>query len=232
MHLLLRPHSRNCMVALKTFNNLPEERKEQVLTVCLREFSLHDYDTASLSGIVSELGLAKGSFYRYFENKKSLYLYLIDYCIQARVIHDEGLVDRDTTDFFVLMLQHFGAKMSFDRKYPLHSAFLYNVLQERNNEELGDIKLYSKERVLSVIRVMVGEWVKRGQLRADLDIDTIAFMVLQTQLSIFDYIALRYHVDFSSNIREKGILYDLPEAELLSISRQFVNLLKNGIATS
>jgi|GEM_PF-309565 len=232
MHLFLRPVSRNCMVALKTFNNLTEERKEQVLSVCLREFSLHDYETASLSGIVAQLGLAKGSFYRYFESKKSLYLYLIDYCIQARVIHDEGLVDRDATDFFALMLQHFGAKMSFDRKYPLHSAFLYNVLQERNNEELGDIKLYSKERVLGVIRVMVGEWVKRGQLRADLDVDTIAFMVLQTQLSIFDYIALRYHVDFSSNIREKGILYDLPEAELLSISRQFVNLLKNGIATS
>ena len=220
------------MVALKTFNNLSAERQEQVLLVCLREFSLHDYETASLSAILTQLGLAKGSFYRYFESKKSLYIYLVDYCIQARVIHDEGLVDKQTNDFFDLMAQHFGAKMSFDKKYPLHSAFLYNVLQEKRNDELGDIKQYSKERVLGVIRLMVADWVKRGQLRNDVDIDTIAFMVLQTQLSIFDYIAIRYRVDFGSNIKEKGILYDLPETELLSISKQFVTVLKNGIATS
>ena len=53
--------------------NLTEERKKEIIDTCLREFALHDYNEVSLSKIIAELGLAKGSFYRYFETKRDLY---------------------------------------------------------------------------------------------------------------------------------------------------------------
>lgn len=217
------------MVALKTFNNLPGERRKEIILVCLEEFALHEYTSASLSNIVSALGLAKGSFYRYFESKKALYFYLIDHCITTRVKHDERIIDESTPDFFNLMTQHFAAKISFDRKYPLHSAFLYAVLQERSNEEIGNIQQISKKKVLDMIRLMVNKWTATGQLRTDTDPDTMAFMVLQTQLSIFDYIALQHNIDYRANIIQHKMLYDLPESELKKTSRQFVDMLKNGI---
>ena len=64
------------MVALKTFKNLPPERQEEIILVSLEEFALHEYETASLSAIISKLDLAKGSFYRYFENKHRLLIYI------------------------------------------------------------------------------------------------------------------------------------------------------------
>jgi TetR/AcrR family transcriptional regulator len=78
------------MVALKTFNNLTLKRREEIITACLEEFPLHEYETASLSNIVNMLGLAKGSFYRYFENKQSLYFFLLDDCTAARLRHDQA----------------------------------------------------------------------------------------------------------------------------------------------
>jgi AcrR family transcriptional regulator len=214
------------MVALKTYNNLVPERQEEIMAVCLEEFALHEYQAASLSNIVNRLGLAKGSFYRYFENKQSLYFFLLDYCTEIRLKHDQLNIDGSISDFFELMVQHFMAKIRFDQQYPLHSAFLYNVMQEKNNDELGNIQMISKAKVLQVIKPLVAAQKK---LRKDISGDTLSFMVLQTQLSITDYISLTHKVDFRKNIRNKKRLYDLPETGLVTICRQFVEILKDGI---
>ncbi len=218
------------MVALKTFTNLSAQRQQQIIMAALEEFALHEYQVASLSNIISKLKLAKGSFYRYFESKRALYFFLMEHCIEVRLKNDEALIDTAGTDFFELMVQHFAAKIQFDKKFPLHSAFMYNVLQEKNSDELGNIQLSSKTKVLAVIKKMVSAWVKKKKLRKDLDIDAVSFMVLQTQLSVFDYIAIKHNVDFRKNIREKQVLYMLPDKDILAVTRQFVDILKNGIA--
>lgn len=60
-----------------TFFNLPEEKRRQILDLAIEEFAYNDYKTASISNIVARAGIAKGSLYQYFEDKRDLYLYLI-----------------------------------------------------------------------------------------------------------------------------------------------------------
>lgn len=217
------------MVALKTFNNLPPERQEEIIIVCLEEFALHEYRAASLSAIVANLKLAKGSFYRYFENKQTLYYFLLEHCTSMRLKNDEQYIGRQGEAFFELIAQHVAAKIHFDKDFPLHSAFLYNVMHERNNDELGNIQLTSKLKMLGLIEPLVELQIKKNTLRSDLDINTISFMILQTQLLILEYIALIYRIDFRENIRHKRRLYDLPENELIKVTNHFVEILKNGI---
>lgn len=226
---MLRPISRIYMVALKTFTNLPIERQEEIIQVSLGEFALHEYETASLSAIISKLNIAKGSFYRYFESKQSLYFFLLDHCINLRIKNDNEYIDASVTDFFELLVQHFSAKIQYDKKFPLHSAFLYNVLQEKNNDELGNIQLISKSKALDGIKKSVAEQVKKGTFRRDIDVDAISFMVLQTHLSVFDYIALKHKADFRKNIREGKPLYSTPEEVILNVTRQFTSILKDGL---
>ena len=61
----------------ETFFNLPEAKRQRIIDLALAEFAEKDYDTASISRIVSQAGIAKGSFYQYFENKEDLYTYLL-----------------------------------------------------------------------------------------------------------------------------------------------------------
>jgi TetR/AcrR family transcriptional regulator len=220
------------MVALKTFYNLSEDRRNEIISVCLEEFALHEYETASLSNIVSKLDLAKGSFYRYFESKKTLYLFLLEHCIEVRLKNDEKIIGPDAMDFPEAMVRQFAAKIQYDKKYPMHSAFLYNVMQEKNNDELGNIQLDIKKKIITMIKAKIKPWIRNEQITGDIHIDTISFLILQTQLSIFDYIAIKYDIDFRKNIREKKVLYDLPEKDLLLISKQFVGLLQNGISVN
>ncbi len=59
----------------QTFFNLPKEKRDTLIKIALNEFSANEYNSASVSRIVKETGIAKGSFYQYFQDKKDLYLF-------------------------------------------------------------------------------------------------------------------------------------------------------------
>ena len=58
----------------ETFFNLPEEKRQTIFDILLEEFAENDYNSVSISRIVNRAGIAKGSFYQYFEDKKDLFL--------------------------------------------------------------------------------------------------------------------------------------------------------------
>jgi AcrR family transcriptional regulator len=218
------------MVALKTFTNLPEDRQNEIIDICLREFAVNGYQNASLGNIIAKLDIAKGSFYRYFENKKSLYLFLLDHCAETRLKHDAKVVPDPSTDFFDRMLQHFKGKIKFDTAFPLPSAFLHTVLEEKNNDEITDIQFHSKEKILKLIRPLVTQLVKDKKLRRDIDLQLISYMALQMNLSILDYLAHKHKIDYRKNIREGKPLYTISEKEMLKIGKEFMEVFRSGIA--
>lgn len=62
----------------RIFFSLPKEKREKILDLAITEFSKYPYDVASISNIVRDAGISKGSFYNYFEDKKDLYKYLVE----------------------------------------------------------------------------------------------------------------------------------------------------------
>jgi len=56
----------------------PEERKEQLMAAAAKVFSENGYRTAGVNDIIAEAGVARGTFYHYFESKKEVFLALIE----------------------------------------------------------------------------------------------------------------------------------------------------------
>ena len=63
----------------QTFYNLPAKKRDRIIEVALAEFAYKDYNSASISHIVRQTGIAQGSLYQYFSNKKELYLLSIKF---------------------------------------------------------------------------------------------------------------------------------------------------------
>jgi AcrR family transcriptional regulator len=61
----------------QTFFNLPQEKRDHITRAAISHFVRHGYKHASITAIVAEAGIAKGSFYQYFFDKDDLYGYLI-----------------------------------------------------------------------------------------------------------------------------------------------------------
>jgi TetR/AcrR family transcriptional regulator len=215
----------------KTFKNLDRERQKEIIDTCLKEFALRDYNEVSLSKIIEKLGLAKGSFYRYFESKKELYEYLIEYAKELNVglfektMQDPGDDILDAWSLFYLQ----AAKL--DNEYPVFGGFGYKVSQERDNVVLGDVALKSKMQGLEVLRGLFAEQQKKGNIRKDLDVDQMIYTLLQVQEGVVDYLALKYKIDFKKNIAKGKPLFSIPEDRLKKELAGFARILREGIGT-
>ena len=61
----------------ETFFNLSEDKRARIETVAIEEFAENSLNSASVNTIVSKAGIAKGSFYQYFENLEDLYQHIL-----------------------------------------------------------------------------------------------------------------------------------------------------------
>jgi len=61
----------------QTFLNLSEEKKNRIVDKCYDLFIDLPYEEITIREIVKRLGISIGSFYKYFEDKEDLYLYLM-----------------------------------------------------------------------------------------------------------------------------------------------------------
>ena len=57
----------------KTFYNLPEEKRNKIIEAAKEEFSRVPVHEASIKNIVENSGIARGSFYQYFDSKEDLF---------------------------------------------------------------------------------------------------------------------------------------------------------------
>lgn len=213
---------------LQTFYNLDKTRKSEILKIAYEEFAFNDYQTASLSNIVKRLGVAKGSFYRYFEHKFDLYSYLIQNAHVMRMTQLNILLGNEDLSFFEIIRENFRDKVLFDLKFPLESIFLYNALQESNQEETGTVIKDMIGEVLKFITTLIRKYQQRGELNSQISPDIAAHFIFQNQLGIYDYLANFKGIDLK-NIIKNGRLFSISEEEIMEVVNKMLEIIKTGL---
>ncbi|MBN1951231.1 MAG: TetR/AcrR family transcriptional regulator [Bacteroidales bacterium] len=215
-------------MAKKTFHNLKPERQQQIRELAYREFILNDYTSASLSRIIKELGLAKGSFYRYFSSKKDLYFYLIESSTSTRFSTIEKRIQEPGMTLTKLLLLNWKDKIEFELDHPLETAFQYRVFRERDNEEIGNLEMMFKRKLFEMTKGIITEWFQ-DEVRKDIDLDFIALHIIQVQIGMYDYLSIKFDDDLLKNIKEGKPLYSLHKSEFEGMILAFTKLLEGGI---
>ncbi len=166
------------MEAKKTFFNLPEEKQRRVLETALEEFSEKGYQGASINLIVSKLGIAKGSIYQYFNDKKSLFLYIFEYAVEL-VRRRLKQVKQETREAqtFERIRHSLLAGVDFIKGHPYIYRGYLKILFDREvpfrQELLKKIRLFSSEYLTSLLT----EGRERGEIRKDIDLETMVFLL-------------------------------------------------------
>ena len=224
----MRLVSRKIIMPLSTFFNLQESRQTEIREAAFEEFALHDFESASVSRIVSKLGMSNGTFFRYFKNKIDLYSYLMDYATQMRLEKVEDLF-LQSENFYDLITQNFLSKVQFDLKYPLYGQFLYNCTQERNSEAIGNMMIQTKTKIMNLIKQLMAPFQQKGLIRTDIEADLIAFFVLQIQMGVYDFLAIRYGVNLRDFVSKKNPVLQLNEDTVKQVITDFTELLRAGM---
>lgn len=211
----------------QTFFNLPENKRQILIDCAIAEFATHDYDTASISNVVKQANIAKGSFYQYFENKKDLYLYLIDLASQAKAVFiKQAEAPKVNVDFFGHLRWLFSVGIQFKLRHPELSQII-------NRLTLGNIPF--REEILQKARESSSDYllnlVIRGQQQGDVDSDLdphLAVYVIQSLSNgLVNLIPQRLGMEADSLV--SSFPMDVDGEALEQIFDDVIRVLKGGI---
>lgn len=170
-----------------TFENLSEEKRAQILNTALIEFAANDYLNASITNLVRILGIAKGSIYQYFSNKRDLYYYLIeladnlhqDYLSRVKLLPEDN--------FFKWFREVQFASLEFERNHPKYAQLLKNAAQEWKTAELGTLALDLQESELTFYRKALKKQRKKSKKRKDTPIELQALVLAQVSKGLSSF---------------------------------------------
>ena len=210
--------------ARPTFLNLAPEKQERVLAAALGEFADKGYAQASVNTMVSASGIAKGSIYQYFKDKKSLFLYIFDFAIG--MVRRTLLAVKEETrgeDFFVRLEKSLLAGVDFIQRHPrvygLYLKILFDQHVPKRRELLRAVRQFAAEYLGSLVR----QGQARGELRAELPPGAVIFL-LDALLDRFLQAAALPSFDVTLGLDLAG-----PE-EIRRRVGELMNILKMGLA--
>jgi TetR/AcrR family transcriptional regulator len=161
----------------QTFFNLPDDKRRLIEQIAADEFAEHGYEAASISQMVSRAGIAKGSFYQYFEDKQDLFMHLVDLVQEEKLatFKDRQAPEPDM-DFFSTL------------RWMFEAGFEYAAAQSRLNQAVSRVlfgeglfmgQLFKEAREVSsrMFATMIQKAAERGELDTAVDPETGAFVV-------------------------------------------------------
>src|SRR5262245_10311691 len=153
---------------------LAERRREEILDAAARLFALRGYSDTDTQVLIDELGVGKGTLYRYFPSKRELFLAAADRVMRRlRAEIDAGLADVEDP------FERVGAAVrAFLRYCSDHPEFVELLVQERAQFKDRKKPTYFVHREAHVerwrdfYRTLIGE----GRIR-DIPVDRITDVV-------------------------------------------------------
>ena len=131
-----------------TFYNLNNEKREKIEKALKNEFTRNTFEKASISNIIEEAQIPRGSFYQYFEDKEDALKYIIENFlndekkqIERLLIQNEGNIFSTTLDLYSYFV---------DKNYNESEIKLFqNIINKLRNENVNifkDIKQFKDLR--------------------------------------------------------------------------------------
>jgi AcrR family transcriptional regulator len=201
-----------------TFFKLPEEKRVLICDVALDEFAQYPYDQASVNRIVTDSGIAKGSFYQYFEDKKDLYLFLMGLIAEEKISYlSPTILNPDEHDFFALIRELFISGIRFASEHPRYAAIGNKLLANKDAPIFGELKLESLPSAYALFDPLIEKAVAKSEIRADLDVILLNFVIASMNLNIAEY----WSASHPEEINES----------MIETVDAFIDILKNGIGT-
>jgi len=211
----------------QTFFNLPDEKRQLILDLAIEEFAQHDYKNASISNLVARAGIAKGSFYQYFEDKRDLYLYLIQIAGEEkkRFLEQKSLTNPGMQLFdFLRWAMSEGARFEFSN--PLLAQVAYRALF--SDRPFGDDPFNQlQDMVMAYYLSLVQLGKSQGVIEGDLD-DSLVVFLLSTIFNNFGKFVLESQKIAPTDLASGSV--DYRSVNMDELAGQLIAILQRGLA--
>ena len=199
---------------------LPDDKRQRILDAAIREFAENGYEKASTNAIVKEAGIAKGLLFHYFDSKKGLYIFALEYAIDFYIDYFlQGLGDLPD-DLLDRLVKWTTRKLKLFTEHPLMYRMGVAAMQDVPPDVKTELtKTYARtsERLMPIFL----KGLDSSKLRDGID----AQKALQFVMLAFNGITEQF-LAAARNHPDKG-LSGLPAA--LKDMEQYTEMLRHGL---
>ena len=216
---------RNRLRTQGAFEGTSAERQERILDAAIHEFASRGFNGANINIIARRAGVSIGSMYSYFESKEELFLTVMKYCL--RTLYD-ALSSIHVTDGVVAAFEDM---LRMARAVSIRQPYVTQIYLDCSSQSLGSLsgKLSSEAESVTVnlYKDILANDKARGRVRADLDIDSTAFML--------DNLVMMYQFSFASDYfseRKKLFFGSLEVSDSDETLRSMVEFVRRAVGAS
>lgn len=171
-------------------------------------FSKDGFQSTSINDIIAKAKVAAGTFYIYFDNKLALYMYLLDeYRVKIRHASSEAI--KGITSRYEIEKAGLKAFIQYVKKDPL----AYKIVWESLFVDYDIFREYYTSFAKSYL-YHLKDSVKTGELRDDIDLETVAYILM----GISNFVGLQ--IIFNQ---------DSDEVDIDFVVNESMKLLRNGL---
>ncbi len=151
------------------FLNLDMEKQDRILNAAMKEFAQKGFEKASTNEIVKEADISKGLLFHYFKDKKNLFLFLYDHCIDVSTNEFYKKINLDEKDFFIRLNQMCIIKFDLLNKYPEMFRFIETAYMETSKNVKKELD-ERKEKLIKINSIKVFEGFDLSKFKEDIDV--------------------------------------------------------------
>ncbi|MPW26106.1 TetR family transcriptional regulator [Alkalibaculum sp. M08DMB] len=172
----------------ETFYNLPEEKRKKIEDAAIQEFKDYSFDTSSINRIVESSGISKGSFYQYFDDKKDLYKHIISIIVEKKIKYmSPVMMNPFNHNFYTLMREIYKSGLSFAMENPQLLEIGNKLIADTTHPIYIEIIDDNKGKSDEMFELLLKNAMERGEIRENLDLKMISYILSSLNLSIVDY---------------------------------------------
>ncbi|MCS0673780.1 TetR/AcrR family transcriptional regulator [Cytobacillus firmus] len=197
-----------------TFFNLPEDKRENLVHAAKKEFARVPLYQASISNIIKDAKIPRGSFYQYFDDKEDAFFYLLNSHVSAYKLHFLETLRKNNGDIFDAMIDFYTTIITEEKE---------------NLQFLRNLFLNMTHRIENVMARSFGE----NDLNEDFK--KISNLINKERLNIQDEHEIFHMMQIISSVTFHNIVKkfsgELPFDEALNNYRTEIYLLKKGFVS-
>ena len=155
----------------RTFFNLNDEKRKRIEKALIHEFSKGSFEEASITNIINEAKIPRGSFYQYFEDKKDAAKYLIEkFVLMDYEKMHQSLIDTNG-DIFEASLKIYDYRTN-DAILNFDLGLAKNILEELRK---NNINVFEHKEILNN-KISLTQFINKENLNLETDDDLYYFI--------------------------------------------------------
>lgn len=204
----------------ETFFNLPDDKRNSIISAAIDEFSTASYNTASINQICKKANIAKGSFYQYFLDKLDLYVYIMTLAIEEKIrFFSAALTEFHNLTLLEQLRLLFIKGIEFAKDYPQYAALGEQFSKEDDSLAKSSVINEGEKQSETLFLQMIHNAKSRGEI--DSSVDPLALsMLLQSLNSAIN----KYMLNKFGNLR-----YEDNREDINKFVDSLLSIIFNGI---